>query len=182
VLWDGEKRSLPLHRLARQGLAVVPEERSVISSLTTEQNIALGRGCDASRVYQLFPELVELRSRLGRLLSGGEQQMLTVGRALARPTRLLIADELSLGLAPRTVSRILRTIRAAADEGMGALVVEQHVQKILEVADRVYVMTGGRIELEASAGEARERLGEIQEHYLTTGSAPDKEPTSSGIA
>jgi len=167
VVWNGSARSAPLHRRARQGLAFVPEERSVFRGLTTRQNIAIGRGCDAGRVGELFPELVPIMGRRGGLLSGGEQQMLAVGRALGRPTKLLLADELSLGLAPKTVGRLLKAVRAAADEGMGALVVEQHVHRVLEVAYRVYLLRNGRLELTLTAREARVRLDEIQDHYLT---------------
>jgi ABC-type branched-subunit amino acid transport system ATPase component len=103
----------------------------------------------------------------GGLLSGGEQQMLTLGRALARPTDLLLADELSLGLAPRTVSRLLAAVRAAADGGVGALLVEQHVPRVLEIADRVYLLHQGRIEFAGTAADARANLDEIQARYMT---------------
>jgi branched-chain amino acid transport system ATP-binding protein len=166
VIWKGHSATAPLHRRARDGLAFVTEERSVFPKLTTRQNLAVGR-CDIAKATELFPELVPLMSRRGGLLSGGEQQMLTLGRALARPTDLLLADELSLGLAPKTASRLLAAVRAAADGGVGALLVEQHVHKVLEIADRVYLMDQGRIEFAGTAAEARANLEEIQAHYLT---------------
>jgi ABC-type branched-subunit amino acid transport system ATPase component len=93
--------------------------------------------------------------------------MLTLGRALARPTDLLLADELSLGLAPNLVGRLLRAVRQAADEGMGALLVEQHVHRVLEIADRVVVLRQGRVAYTGSAAQARKDLPEIEAHYLT---------------
>jgi branched-chain amino acid transport system ATP-binding protein len=167
VLWEGRESGAPLHRLAREGLALVTEERSVTTRLSTRQNLAIGRGIDVERALALFPELQPLLGRRGGLLSGGEQQMLTLGRALARPTELLMADELSLGLAPLAVERLLRAVRTAADSGLGALLVEQHVHRVLEIADRVYVLGQGRVQLAMTAAEARLRLKEIQEHYLT---------------
>lgn len=92
--------------------------------------------------------------------------MLSLGRALARPTKLLLADELSLGLAPKMVGRLLNAIRTAADEGMGALVVEQHVHRVLEVADRAIVLRRGVVEFAGSAADARAHVQEIREAYL----------------
>jgi branched-chain amino acid transport system ATP-binding protein len=167
IVWNGRNARAPLHKRAREGLALVTEERSVFSRLTTRQNLAIGRGCDPERALALFPELRPLLSRRAGLLSGGEQQMLTLARALARPTTLLMADELSLGLAPLAVTRLLRAVREAADDGLGALLVEQHVHRALEVADRVHVLGRGRVQLSLSAAEARSRFKEIQQHYLT---------------
>jgi branched-chain amino acid transport system ATP-binding protein len=156
----------PLHRRARRGMAFVTEERSVFMGLTTRQNIALA-GCDVDRVCGVFPELEALLSRRAGLLSGGEQQMLTLGRALARDPQVLLADELSLGLAPKTVGRLLAAVRAAADAGMAALLVEQHVHRVLEIADRVYLLRHGRLAFSGTAAQARERLRDIEAHYLT---------------
>jgi ABC-type branched-subunit amino acid transport system ATPase component len=171
----------PLHRLARQGLAFVPGERSVVSRLTTAQNLALGRDCDTKAALALFPPLGGLLGRRGGLLSGGEQQMLTLARALARPTRLLLADELSLGLAPRTVGALLAAVRAAADRGMGALVVEQHVHRVLQIADRVYVLRQGRVVFTGSAAEARSQMKEIQDLYLSPGEGPGAPSPAPGV-
>jgi branched-chain amino acid transport system ATP-binding protein len=167
VLLDGTPTKAPLHRRARNGLGYVTEERSVFKSLSTYDNLRCG-GVSPREAIGLFPELEQcMRTRAG-LLSGGEQQMLTLARALARRPRVLLADELSLGLAPLLVDRLLKTVRAAADEnGTGALVVEQHAHKVLRFADRVYVLSRGRVVLTLSAADARARLDEIQDAYLS---------------
>jgi ABC-type branched-subunit amino acid transport system ATPase component len=166
VRFLGQTTKAPLHRRARRGLALVTEERSVTMSLTVKQNIALGR-CDRARVVALFPELDPLMNRRAALLSGGEQQMLTLGRALAsRSTKALLADELSLGLAPMAVTRLLQAVRAAADDGVAVLIVEQHVHRALDIADRVYVLAHGRVEYHGNAADARTHIDEIQGHYF----------------
>jgi ABC-type branched-subunit amino acid transport system ATPase component len=170
VFAKGVKTAAPLYKRARSGMAFVTEERSIFPKLTTRQNLAVGRA-DISRATALFPELEPLMLRRAGLLSGGEQQMLTLGRALARSTDLLLADELSLGLAPIVVSRLLRAVRTAADGGLGALLVEQHVHHVLEIADRVYLLHHGRIEFTGTAAEARNNIDEIQATYLTSSAA-----------
>ncbi len=170
ILIDGQATTAPLHQRARNGMAFVTEERSVFPKLTTRQNLAVGRA-DIQKATTLFPELEALMSRRAALLSGGEQQMLTLGRALARAPQVLLADELSLGLAPKSVTRLLRAVRAAADEGVGALLVEQHVHRVLEVADRVYLLQQGRIRFSGTAADARENIDEIQATYLTASAA-----------
>jgi branched-chain amino acid transport system ATP-binding protein len=107
-----------------------------------------------------------LRRRAG-LLSGGEQQMLTLGRALAGDPKLLLVDELSLGLAPLVVQRLLLAVRAAADRGVGVLLVEQHASEALSIADRVVVLRRGRVALEASAAELRANVGRLESAYLS---------------
>jgi len=166
VFWKGSSATTPLYRRSRNGLAYVTEERSIFPKLTARQNLAVCRA-DIDKATGLFPELAPLMSRTAGLLSGGEQQMLTLGRALARPTDLLLADELSLGLAPMTVGRLLRAVRAAADRGIGALLVEQHVHRVLEIADRVYLLRHGAVEFTGTAAEARANIDEIQATYLT---------------
>ena len=173
VLFNGKPDNTPMHRRANRGMAFVSESRSVFTRLTAAQNLAIGRRCDVDRAMSLFPPLRALADRRGGLLSGGEQQMLTLARALARPTKLLLADELSLGLAPKSVDLLLAAVRRAADEGMGALVVEQHVHRVLQIADRVYVLRRGRVEFTGTAEEARSNLDEIQKHYLATGGGPN---------
>jgi ABC-type branched-subunit amino acid transport system ATPase component len=173
VRFLGDPDAGALHRRARRGLAFVTEERSVFMRLTTRQNIGVGRA-DAARVTALFPELGPLMGRRAGLLSGGEQQMLTLGRALGRDgVKLLLADELSLGLAPKAVGRLLDAVRAAADAGMAALLVEQHVHRVLEIADRVYVLANGRVRYAASAAQARSEIDEIQAHYLSSAPVTD---------
>ena len=170
VAWEGDSDSRHLDRRARRGLAFVPEDRSVFSGLTVSQNMAVNWKASATHrngITTMFPELRPLGARRAGLLSGGEQRMLAVGQALSEGCRLLLADELSLGLAPKTVGRILRAIRAAADRGVGALIVEQHVHRALETADRVYVMEGGRIRFDGTTAEAVEQLDSIRDQYLS---------------
>ena len=164
VYFRGRRISTPLYKRARNGLAFVTEERSVFPQLTAAENLKLGRGDDRIAL-SLFPELQPLLGRRGGLLSGGEQQMLTLGRALAREPVVLLADELSLGLAPLVVTRLLKAVRAAADEqGVGVLLVEQHVKQALRIADRVLVMRGGRIVLSGTASEVE---GRLEQAYLS---------------
>jgi len=166
VIWQGVGTKAPLYKRARQGLGLVTEDRSVFMGLSTADNIRLGR-IPHARALAVFPELGALmRSRAG-LLSGGEQQMLAIARALARDPKLLLVDELSLGLAPLIVQRLLRAVRhAASDRGIGVLFVEQHVPRALSVADRVYVMQRGKIALEGIAKEVARDLGHLRDIYL----------------
>ena len=164
----GRATQAPLHVRARQGLGVVSQERAVLMELTTLENLRVSR-CDVQRAVALFPELEPHLNRRVGLLSGGQQQMLALARSLARRCRVLLVDELSLGLAPLVVDRLLRALRSAADEGMGVLLVEQHVHKALAVADRVLVMTRGQVALEGTARDLGERLDEIQDAYLRFG-------------
>jgi branched-chain amino acid transport system ATP-binding protein len=176
VLLDGEPTKAPLHRRARQGLGYVTEERSVFKGMSARDNLRCG-GVAPAEAIELFPELEKTMDTRGGLLSGGEQQMLTLARALLRKPRLLLADELSLGLAPLVVDRLLKSVRQAASErGTGVLIVEQHARKALRYADRVYVMSRGRLAMALSAHEAQERLNEIEATYLT-GATVENGPT-----
>jgi ABC-type branched-subunit amino acid transport system ATPase component len=165
VLFDGALTTAPLHRRARRGLGFVPEERSVVTGLSARDNLRLGRG-GVDAAVEMFPELRQHLNRRAGLLSGGQQQMLSLARVLAAQPRVLLADELSLGLAPMVVRRLLASVRAAADRGVGVLMVEQHARQALEIADRAYVMRRGRIELCTPASELRSDLGALQRHYL----------------
>jgi branched-chain amino acid transport system ATP-binding protein len=167
VAFDDVVTRAPLHRRARNGLSYVTEERSVFKGMSARDNLRCG-GVEPEDATRLFPELAKCMETRGGLLSGGEQQMLTLARALCRRPRLLLADELSLGLAPLVVDRLLQAVRTAAtDHGTGALIVEQHARKALRYADRVYVMSRGRIAMALPAAEARTRLSEIEHAYLS---------------
>jgi branched-chain amino acid transport system ATP-binding protein len=167
VLLDGTPTKAPLYKRSRDGLMFVTEEKSVFMGLTARDNLRVAR-VETENALELFPELQRLLNVRAGLLSGGEQQMLTLARALSRKPRVLLADELSMGLAPLVVKRLLDAVRAAADNnGTAVLLVEQHVRKALKYADRVYVMRRGRIELSGSGREMRARTAEIEDQYLT---------------
>lgn len=164
---------------AREGLGHVSEDRSLFSGLTVAENLSLGttRRESATAIgaaVELFPALGPLLQRRSGLLSGGEQQMLAIARALAGSPRLLMVDELSLGLAPLVVDEILPVLRRLADEeGLGVLLVEQHVDKALQVCDRAVVLARGRIVLEGDADSLAHDPSVIAAAYL--GDADDRE-------
>lgn len=166
VLWRGRRDGGPLHRRAREGLAFVPEERSVFMQLSAADNLRLGAGPSADAL-RLFDELSPLLGRRAGLLSGGEQQILTLARALAGKPALLLADELSLGLAPLIVERLLLAVRRAADEGLGVILVEQQVGRALEVADRVCVLSRGQVTFQGAPEELREDWSQLESTYLS---------------
>lgn len=168
VTFAGAPLTGPLHRRARRGLSFITEQRSVFMQLPVATNLKLGRG-PVDRALELFPELVPLLDRPAGLCSGGEQQILTLARALAAEPKVLLVDELSLGLAPRVVTRLLNELRAAAVRGVAVLVVEQHARTLLRHADRAYVLHRGRIALEGSAVDLLDRLDEIETTYLSGG-------------
>jgi branched-chain amino acid transport system ATP-binding protein len=165
VWLNGALTTAPLHRRARAGLRLITEERSVFMNLSAADNLRLG-GQERARALELFPELERLMKRKAGPMSGGEQQILTLARALAADPVVLLADELSLGLAPLVVERLLAAVRAAADRGAAVLLVEQHVRDALEVADRAYVLNHGAVALEGPTSELRGRIGEIEDTYL----------------
>ena len=173
VVFRGAATKAPLFRRARRGMGLVTEERSVFMQLSTEENLRVAGVAKADAVA-LFPELEPLMARTAGLLSGGEQQMLTLARAVARDPSLLLIDELSLGLAPVIVKRLLQTVREVANErSTGILLVEQHVRQALHVADRVYVMQRGRIAMSGTGDEVHGRINELEATYL---SAPRHDP------
>jgi branched-chain amino acid transport system ATP-binding protein len=170
VAVHGDGRRRRLHQRARQGLGFLTEERCVFMELTGWQNLRLGRG-HPERALELFPELEPHLGKKVGLLSGGQQQMLALGRVLAAEPQVLLADELSLGLAPMVVERLLAAVRAAADSGVAVVLVEQHVRQALAIADRVHVLRRGRIVLSGDAEDLRHDADRIATEYLTGGAS-----------
>ena len=165
VLLHGLPCQAPPHRRARQGLGYLGEDRHTFPSLTVAQSLKLVPNGVVAAVRR-FPELGKLLSRRGGWLSGGEQQMLALGRALAAEPRVLLVDELSLGLAPMVRERLLHMLRTVADEGTAVLVVEQSVRAALQVADRAYVLRRGDIVDESSADRWRHDLDGLADLYF----------------
>jgi branched-chain amino acid transport system ATP-binding protein len=165
----GERVTNPLHKRVQQGLAFVPDERGAITRLTVDENLRLGPG-DPARAFELFPELEEHRKRRAGLLSGGQQKMLALALALSGKPRVLLCDELSLGLAPRLVDRLLDVARAAAGDGVAVVLVEQHAHQALDIADDVVLLAHGRIEMSGPVSALRADLDRVLAGgYLTTG-------------
>jgi branched-chain amino acid transport system ATP-binding protein len=164
----------PPYGLIRKGLALVPEGRGVFSRLTVEENLAMGAyyrndhaeiAQDLQRVYRLFDRLYERRAQKAGTLSGGEQQMLAIGRALMGRPKLLLLDEPSMGLSPIMVQKIFDTIRQISSEGVTLLLVEQNAKLALEVSSRGYVMDSGAITLHDSARALLDNP-KVREAYL----------------
>lgn len=158
------------HLIAREGLAHVPEGRSLFYQLTVAENLRLGAAkgsADIRKALGYFPALEPILDRRAGLLSGGEQQMLAMARALTVNPKLLMVDEMSLGLAPIIVERLLPILRQIANEsGAGVLLVEQHVHMALEVADRAYVLSHGELVMEGDAAELAKDRSLIEASYL----------------
>jgi branched-chain amino acid transport system ATP-binding protein len=162
----------PTNYRIRKGMAIVPENRRLFAPMTVMENLKMGAylraGGDADdfeRVFQLFPRVYERREQLAGTLSGGEQQMVAMGRALMSRPKLLLMDEPSMGLAPILVEKSFEIIKQVNDEGVAVLVVEQNANVSLSIADRGYVLSTGRVVLEGKAGDLREN-DDLRKAYL----------------
>lgn len=172
VIFDGEDvTGLRAYKLARMGIVHAPEGRSVFASLTVEENLVLtfrqvfgrrGTKPMLDRAYGLFPRMGERRRQLAGTLSGGEQRMLSLARVLVRGPKLLITDELSLGLAPVIIDEVYETLGTIRDSGCSLMIVEQHVHQALTLADHVTVLAKGRVVLSGT----REEMGDVSEKLL----------------
>lgn len=169
--------AIPVHRRASLGLSYVEQGRSVFSRLTVVQNLAVvGRSRHTlDEAFELFPRLADKRNVRAGLLSGGEQQMLIIARALATRPKMLLVDELSLGLAPRAVRMLMGTLVKLAESGMGILLVEQYAEVALRVGTTAHVMERGRIvHTERCSTLLQDRASRVSPHYL--GVAPRQQP------
>ena len=163
MLWEGRSvLNLPPYKIAVLGIDHVPEGRRVFPQLTVEENLEMGSYLSEAKkhrqetmqwVYEIFPRLAERRNQLGGTLSGGEQQMLAIGRGLMLRPRLLLLDEPSLGLAPVLVELLFEKLREIHAQGLAVLLVEQNVREALGLADRAYVLENGRVVLQGTADE-----------------------------
>jgi branched-chain amino acid transport system ATP-binding protein len=165
---------LPAHRIVAEGIAHVPENRRLFPRLTVEENLRMGAFIPAARrhlaerlqwVYDLFPRLLERRGQPAGTMSGGEQQMCAIGRALMSRPKLLLMDEPSAGLAPLAVEQVFELVRRIRAEGFTVLIVEQNVQQVLALVDRAYLLEAGQIHLSGSAAELRENEA-IRKAYM----------------
>ena len=177
ILYDGQDIThLPAHKRADLGIGYVPEGRHVFGRLTVEENLTIGAYSSSDKeklkknigmVYEIFPRLAERKGQLARTMSGGEQQMLAIGRALTLSPRLLLIDEVSMGLMPIMVNTCFKVIHDLNKRGITVLVVEQNANKALKVADRGYVLETGNIVLTDTAENLRGN-DVVQKAYLGT--------------
>lgn len=181
----------PAWRIARSGVAHAPEGRSVLATLTVEENLLLavrsvsghrGRSEGLERALASFPRLAQRRRQLAGTLSGGEQRMLSLARVMAVPERLLLVDELSLGLAPQAVDDVFEALRAIRAGGTALLVVEQHLDRVLTLADRVVVLVRGHVAAEGTVAEVQPAIGRLlPSHPSTVGSAASLDGRAAGL-
>lgn len=175
VRWKGEEiQGLPTYRIARKGVGFVPEDRRIFPDLTVWENLDIARRTGPEgknvfteeRIYEIFPKLKELRDRRGGYLSGGEQQMLTIGRSLLTNPDLLLLDEPSEGLAPLIVEAMREQIGALRKEGLSVLLAEQSLDFVLSLSDRLYILEKGEVKFTGTPADVRANEGELQK-YLT---------------
>ncbi len=156
---DQDITGLPPHLIARQGIAYVPASRGIFMTLTSMENLNIvrtkGARWDTEDVFRRFPKLAPLKRRRGRSLSGGEQQMLAIGRALVTGPSLILLDEPSQGLAPMVVELVVEMLRELKSEGVSMLLVEQNLQMALDLAERVYILDQGRVVFDGAAQELK---------------------------
>jgi branched-chain amino acid transport system ATP-binding protein len=175
VLWEGtDLATVPAHRIVELGIAHVPEHRRLFPRMTVEDNLRMGAFMPAARpkfaqrlefVYSLFPRMKERRNQLAGTMSGGEQQMCAIGRALMSDPRILLMDEPSAGLAPVIVQQVFELVRRIRESGLTVLIVEQNVQQVLKVVDRAYLLEAGTIRMSGTAAELS-ASETIREAYL----------------
>jgi branched-chain amino acid transport system ATP-binding protein len=171
VLLEGKPiHGLAPYEIARLGVQLVPEERRIFGELSVEENLELAaltapRPLDPAQIFAYFPQLAQRRKHRGRALSGGEQQMLAVGRALMRDPKLILLDEPFEGLAPVVVQELMRAIRRLAEQGRTIVIVEQNVAATLSLTDRCYILSNGHIVHEGAARTLRQSH-EIMSRYL----------------
>lgn len=172
---DQEITSLPTHKIINNGISIVPEGRKIFADMSVADNLELGsfsRPADKAKderilktVYEFFPRLYERRGQMGGLLSGGEQQMLAIGRAMMSDPRLLLMDEPSMGLAPMVVAEVFEVIKKLKGTGVTILLVEQNAKMALKVCDRAYVLNTGNI-VDEDTGENMMKKNSLVEAYL----------------
>jgi branched-chain amino acid transport system ATP-binding protein len=164
IMEGREIGSLPAHRVIERGIAHVPENRRLFPRLSVEENLRIGAFIPSARarfneqldwVYSLFPRLKDRRAQLAGTMSGGEQQMCAIARALMSKPKVLLMDEPSAGLAPIVVSQMFELVRKIRAEGLTVLIVEQNVQQVLDVVDRAYLLEVGAIKLSGTAAELK---------------------------
>ncbi len=175
VRYNGEVISgMPVHKVVEMGITLVPEGRQLFPKMTVEENLLAGsylkkakgkRKENLERAYAVFPRLAERRTQMAETLSGGEQQMVAIGRGLMQSPDLIMFDEPSLGLSPLLVEEVFRVVRALHDQGLTIFLVEQNVRQAMKIADYCYVMENGRIVQEGS-GRDLESDPKVREAYL----------------
>ncbi|MFN3384610.1 MAG: ABC transporter ATP-binding protein [Archaeoglobaceae archaeon] len=175
IIFEKEKiNDLQTHEIIKKGIAIAPEGRKLFPFLTVEENLLMGaingeawknKSENLKFVYSLFPRLSERRAQLAGTLSGGEQQMLTIGRALMSKPKLLLVDEPSLGLAPKIALEIYKLLQKLRDEGVTVLLSDQNAKRVFEISDRAYVVENGRIVMQGKSSEL-EKDERIRKVYL----------------